>query len=62
MATEPRTNRKAADNKVLAQWGLTCFYETFVHKQTVVHILYICAKNPPLRQYPNRCKPFLDRP
>ena len=44
-------------NKVLPQWGLTCFYETFVLKQTVVLLLNICAKNPPLRQYPARCKP-----
>ena len=41
-------------NKVLPQWGLTCFYETFVGKRTVVHLLNFCAKNPPLRQYPNR--------
>jgi len=54
MTTQLRTNRKAADNKVLPQWGLTCFYETFVGKRTAVHLLNICAKNPPLRQYPNR--------
>jgi hypothetical protein len=43
-----------AYNKVLPQWGLTFLYETFVLKQTAVHLLNICAKNPPLRQYPNR--------
>jgi len=48
------TERRAADNMVLPQWGVKCFYETFVLKQTVVHLLNICAKNPPLRQYPNR--------
>ena len=49
------TDEKAhTANKVLPQWGLTCFYETFVHKQTVVHLLNFGAKNPPLRQYPNR--------
>ena len=47
--TEART-----DNMVLPQWGLTCIYETFVHKRTIVHLLNFCAKNPPLRQYPNR--------
>ena len=57
MTTELRTNRKAADNMALPQWGVKCFYETFVHKQTVVHLLNICAKNPPLRQYPIRCLP-----
>jgi len=41
-------------NKVLPQWGLTCLYETFVHKRTVVLLLSFCAKNSPLRQYPNR--------
>jgi hypothetical protein len=51
-----RTERKAADNMVLPQWGVKCFYETFVHKQTAVHLLNICAKNPPLRQYSNRCR------
>lgn len=39
---------------VLAQWGLTWFYKSFVYKQTVVQLLNICAKNPPLRQYPKR--------
>jgi hypothetical protein len=32
--------------------GVKCFYETFVLKQTAVHLLNICAKNPPPRQYP----------
>jgi hypothetical protein len=42
------------DNMVLPQWGVKCFYETFVLKQTAVFLLNISAKNPPLRQYPNR--------
>jgi hypothetical protein len=42
------------DNMVLPQWGVKCFYETFVLKQTTVFLLNISAKNPPLRQYPNR--------
>lgn len=46
--------RKPAANMVLPQWGVKCFYETFVHKQTVVHLLNFGAKNPPLRQYPKR--------
>jgi hypothetical protein len=46
--------RRASANKVLQQWGLTCFYETFVRKQTVVHLSNFGAKKPPLRQYPNR--------
>jgi hypothetical protein len=53
--TEDRT---PAPNKVLPQWGLTCFYETFVVKRTAVHLLNISAKNPPLRQYPKRCAQF----
>lgn len=43
-----------AANKVLPQWGLTSFNETFVLKRTVVHLLSFGVKNPPLRQYPNR--------
>lgn len=35
-----------AANMVLPQWGVTCFYETFVHKQTTVLLLNICAKIP----------------
>jgi len=45
-------------NKVLPQWGLTSFYETFVGKQTAVLLLSISAKKPPLRQYPNRYLPL----
>ncbi len=47
-------NSSTAGNMVLPQWGLTNFYETFVHKQTAVLLLNDSAKNPPLRQYPNR--------
>jgi hypothetical protein len=49
-----RPERKTTDNMVLPQWGVKCFYETFVCKRTAVHLLSISAKNPPLRQYPNR--------
>ena len=47
-------------NKVLPQWGLMYFYETFVLKQTVVLLLSFGAKNPPLRQYPNRYSQWYD--
>ncbi len=39
-------------NKVLPQWGLTCFYETFVLKQTVVLLLNFGAKNSPTAAIP----------
>ena len=56
-----KTGKKARTaNKVLPQWGLTCFYETFVLKQTEVLLLNFGTKNPPLRQYPNRCMPLVD--
>jgi len=51
---ELRTDRRASANMVLPQWGVKCFYETLVRKPTAVHLLNICAKNPPLRQYPSR--------
>ena len=41
---------------VLPQWGVKCFYETFVGKRTAVLLLNFGAKIPPLRQYPNRCQ------
>jgi hypothetical protein len=55
----PQTNgrkEERTDNMVLPQWGAKCFYETFVLKRTVVLLLSFGAKNPPLRQYPNRYK------
>ncbi|WKZ61479.1 MAG: hypothetical protein QY309_08290 [Cyclobacteriaceae bacterium] len=42
--------RMPATNIGLPQWGLTCFYETFVLKQTAVLRLNITANNPSLRQ------------
>ncbi|WOC52883.1 hypothetical protein BPO_2236 [Bergeyella porcorum] len=53
-------DKNTAANKVLPQWGVKCFYETFVLKQTVVHLLNFGAENPPLRQYPNRYVTFLN--
>ena len=43
-----------AANMVLPQWGVTCFYETFVHKQTTVLLLNICAKDPAHRKSAKR--------
>ena len=51
-----RTTEARTANMVLPQWGVKRFYETFVRKQTAVHLLNFDAKNPPLRQYPNRYK------
>ena len=41
-------------NKVLPKAGLTFFDWTFVQGSTFVLRLNFCAKNPRLRQYPNR--------
>lgn len=51
-------NRNTTANIGLPQWGLTCFYDTFVVKQSAVLRLNFCAKNPPLRQAEKRYKPF----
>ncbi len=42
-------------NKVLPKAGLNGFDWTFVQGSTFVIQLNFCAKNPRLRQYPNRC-------
>jgi len=42
------------DNKVLPKAGLNGFDWTFVRDSTFVLRLNFCAKNPRLRQYPNR--------
>jgi len=47
--------KKAAHNKVLPKAGLNGFDWAFVQGSTFVLRLNICAKNPRLRQYPNRC-------
>jgi hypothetical protein len=52
--TDLRKYSRAAHNKVLPKAGLTCFYGTFVLRQTAVLLLNFCAKIPRLRQYPNR--------
>lgn len=54
-----RTTRTPACNSGLAKWRVTCFYETFVGKQTVVLLMNISANNPPLRQAAKRYrKPY----
>ena len=51
-ATKDRT---PAGNSGLAKWRVTCFYDAFVVKETVVLLMNFSAKNPPLRQAANRC-------
>ena len=43
-----------AANRGLAKGGLTCFVETFVQGSTFVLRMNFSAKNPALRQAPNR--------
>lgn len=54
--THLRIDRRASANSTFAIGGVTCFYDTFVVKQTVVLLMNFSAKNPPLRQAANRCK------
>lgn len=42
------------DNRVLPKAGLNGFVWTFVQNSTLVILMNFCAKNPRLRQYPNR--------
>lgn len=42
--------RSPAHNMGLAKWRLTCFYNTFVVKQTAMHLINFSVKMPPLRQ------------
>jgi hypothetical protein len=53
-------DRNTAANKGLPQWRVQCFFESFVRNGSVVLLLNICAKNPPLRQAPNRCVQLID--
>lgn len=48
--TEARTH-----NSSLAKWRVTRSYDSLVLNQSPVLRLNISAKNPPLRQAPNRC-------
>ncbi len=42
----------------LAKVAVQCSADTFVVNHSLVLRINICAKNPPLRQYPTRCKIF----
>ncbi|HPT40563.1 MAG TPA: hypothetical protein PLQ44_03105, partial [Candidatus Paceibacterota bacterium] len=45
-----RTTRTPACNTGLAKVAVQCFYDSFVGKQTVVHLINICGENRHLRQ------------
>ncbi|QQR95236.1 MAG: hypothetical protein IPJ93_00080 [Bacteroidota bacterium] len=53
-----QTRRTTGYNKVLPKAGLNGFDWTFVQGSTFVLRLSFCAKNPRLRQYPNRWTNF----
>lgn len=55
LSTDDRKESRTA-NIGLPQWGLTCFYDTFVVNQSAVLRLNFCAKNHPLRQAEKRYK------
>ena len=54
------TTRRAAHNSGLAKKRVSCFYDTFVVKQTFVLLMNFSANNPLLRQAANRCVQFFD--
>ena len=43
-----------SDNTVLPKWRVKCSYETLVQSSALGFLFSLSAKNPPLRQYPNR--------
>lgn len=47
-------DRTPAGNTGLAKVAVQCFYDSFVGKQTVVHLINICGENRHLRQARNR--------
>ena len=47
-------DRRPACNTGLAQWRVTCYYDSLVVKETLVFQMNISANNPPLRQALNR--------
>ena len=49
-----RTTRTPGHNTGLAKVAVQCFYDSFVGKQTVVHLINICGENRHLRQARNR--------
>lgn len=48
-----------SDNRRLAQWRIKCLYDSLVQGSRFVFQMDICAKNPPLRQAPDRCNQFM---
>lgn len=48
------TKKTPAANSGFALWGLTCFVEAFVLKQTFLLCVNFGAKNPPQRKAANR--------
>ncbi len=51
-------NKQRPANIGLAKNRVTCFYDTFVVEQTVVHLMNFSANKPLLRQAEKRCTPF----
>jgi hypothetical protein len=49
------TEKRAAANIGLPQWGLTCFYYSAVLNRSAVLRLNFYAENPPLRQAETVC-------
>ena len=49
-----RPKRKTTDNKGFAIAGVQCFADTLVQGGSLVLLMNICAKNPPLRQAEKR--------
>ena len=56
-----KIQRTTAANTGLAKVAVTCFYDSFVGKQTFVHLINICGENRHLRQARNRyATPYLN--
>ena len=53
---------KTVHNSRFAKAGVLCFYESEVLNSSLVHLITFSAKNPVLRQYPNRCASPYDQP
>ena len=64
MLQRPDQTRQTKALVVTAVWrngGFSASYDSFVVKQTVVLRIYICGKNPPLRQAAERYRQPYDR-
>ena len=53
-----KVENKPSANSTFAIGGVTCFYDTFVVKESAVLQMNICAENPAHRKSANRCKAF----